>query len=126
MRPVLSLMEIPEEEIKEDGCSPSTGELELDKMLEDGDNRTICHICGEKPCDWICYGEDLIQRGETTFVSEIMTNNIIQKSIYSMYIYGKYGHLGKGRRICIPICVRDGIRKRWPESNPEDYMGYGT
>ncbi len=41
-----------------------------------------------------------------------------------MYVCRKYCHLGKGKRICIPICVRDQIQEKWPEANPEDYMGH--
>ena len=79
------------EETKGDDSLPSTGELELDEMLEVDDNEIICHICGERPCDWIQYGEDLIQRGVESFDSETVANNIIRKTVYRMYIYGKYG-----------------------------------
>ena len=114
-----------EEETK--GCdppSPSTGDLELDEMLEDDEGTVICYICGEKPCDWIQYGEELIERGSETFSGETVSNNGIRKTVYRMYVYGKYGHLGKGKRVRIPLCVRDRIRERWPEANPEDYVGH--
>lgn len=104
---------------------PSTGELELDEMLEVDDKQIMCYICGEKPCDWIQYGKELIQRGVEMFSGEEMVSNkIIRKTVYRMYVYTKYGHLGKGKRVRIPICVRDRIREKWPEANPEDYMGH--
>ena len=67
------------EETKGDDSFPSTGELELDEMLEVDDNELICRICDERPCDWIQYGEDLIQRGVESFDGETVANNIIRK-----------------------------------------------
>jgi hypothetical protein len=70
------------EETKGDDSLPSTGELELDEMLEVDENETMCCICGEKPCDWIQYSEELIQRGLERCSGEIVLNNIIRKTVY--------------------------------------------
>jgi hypothetical protein len=113
-----------EQEEKGEDLLPTTVDMELDEMLEDDDNAGFCCICGGKPCDWIQYGNELIQRVSGMFSGEQTANNIIRKTAYRMYVYGKYGHLGKGKRVRIPICVRDHIRERWPEANPDDYMGH--
>ena len=46
-----------------------------------------------------------------------------RKSLYKLFVYEIYGHLGRGNRIHIPHCVRDEIRTLFPD--PEDeYMGH--
>ena len=44
--------------------------------------------------------------------------------MYKLYIYNKFGHLGRGNRIQIPVCVISKIREMWPEDSNEDYMGH--
>ena len=108
-----------------------------DDFEEEEDNETLCSVCGECPCEWIRYGELLIQSGEQQFPNVLREENVLQgdvhdavqrrkarKFVYRLYVYNRYGHLGRGRRVKIPLCVRDRIRERWPEANAEDYMGH--
>lgn len=113
-----------QDDFNEDSNQPSTGEQELDMMLDDDNPDRICHICGEEPCDWNTYGEELLEEGGKLFEhEEVITHSLVRKTIYRMYVYGKYGHLGKGKRVCIPVCVRDKIREQWPEESIKHYVG---
>ena len=54
---------------------------------------------------------------------DILENKKRRKAMYRLFTYLKYGHLGKGNRIPIPICVIENIRKVFP-SPDVNYMGY--
>ena len=89
-----------------------------------------CTECGETPCDWDTYGSNLMEGTEEFILSlqaandgERPENNIIRKGMYRLFVHLKFGHLGKGNRLSIPCCVRDQIRRKWPNDNGE-YMGY--
>ena len=45
----------------------------------------------------------------------IVPNSTVQKVAYKVFIYMKFGHLGKGTRIPVPDCVRQKIREKYPE-----------
>ena len=94
--------------------------------LHDGeDDDNMCAVCGGTPCDWIVYGEEAVEDIEKEFSSELNTidNRTLRHSTYKLFIYSKYGFLGKGNRIKIATCVVDRIRQKWPDPNGE-YTGY--
>ena len=95
--------------------------------LHDGedDDDNMCAVCGGTPCDWIVYGEEAVQDIEKEYSSELDTidNRTLRHSTYKLFIYSKYGFLGKGNRIKIAPCVVDHIRQKWPDPNGE-YTGY--
>ena len=54
---------------------------------------------------------------------ERLENKEMRKSMYRMFTYLKYGHLGRGVRIPIPECVVAKVREKYPDPD-EDYMGF--
>ena len=95
------------------------------------------------PCEWIEYGipaiEDLkrhfnmdtaISEG---YVVEMQSGNQFQNdkirfTCYRLFTYEKFGHLGKGNRVKLPVCVESKIKTLFPsldgnyttfQANPE-------
>ena len=50
-------------------------------------------------------------------------NKEMRKSLYRMFTYVKYGHLGRGVRIPLPKCVTSKIQRMFPAQNG-NYMGF--
>ena len=76
----------------------------------DEDINKICWICGDKPCEWICWGDELKQHREAYINNQneseqIIPNSKIRKCLYRYYTYLKYGHLGKRVRLEVSPCV---------------------
>jgi hypothetical protein len=91
-------------------------------------NIPVCGVCEGTPCQWDDFGDNLLEQanemfeqtasvgddGSTVIVlvnkstGEIV-NNASEYQLYSMFTYLKYGHLGRGNRICLPECVEDKI-----------------
>ena len=71
----------------------------------------MCAVCGETPCNWIVYGDDIISETELMYEEDPqkeegeVENRFIRKLVYKYYIYEKHGFLGKGNRIRTPLCV---------------------
>ncbi len=96
-----------------------------------------CEHCGSTPCDWEWIGKIAVGNIIDQFTPHNNDSNIfirdedgstvgkekIRKTIYSMFIYMKHGHLGKGNRLSIPSCVLDRIRDLFT-SEDGDYMGF--
>ena len=89
----------------------------------------MCMVCGGTPCDWDVDGEEVVTDLKEMYHlgeegSTEADNQTIRKSAYRLFIYYKYGHLGKGNRVPIAPCITDHIRELWPEKEEEDYTGY--
>lgn len=84
----------------------------------------VCHHCGDKPCFWKQYKEELVNSISSNDTSQDEKNNLYRKKAYQLYVSMKYGKLGRGNRVKIPFCVQSGIRSVWPERSPENYMGF--
>ena len=84
----------------------------------------MCGTCGGTPCDWIQYGDSIVEAGDQALeLHKKGGSNLVRKKMYSTYTYIKYGHLGRGERIRIPSCVLDKIREHWPDVSGK-YMGH--
>jgi hypothetical protein len=65
------------------------------------------------------------RRGQEMYSEEEnVENNKKHNTMYCLFKYLKYGNLGKGNRIPIPICVIEKIREMFPipDDNYMDYM----
>ena len=101
------------------------------------EDEKVCVDCGGTPCEWDELGPDLLERvdlmhrrekieGVTVVVDDNgnrVENGAMRKAIYRMFTYIKFGHLGRGQRIPIPVCVLREIRNMYPERDG-DYMGF--
>ena len=97
----------------------------------------VCTDCGGTPCDWYAYGFQIMQElsklyepnseSDVTYIRiadwACVNASSARKAAYKMFIYMKYGHLGKGVRIPVPRCVVAEIRDKFPDAN-EEYMGF--
>ena len=108
--------------------SVANGEAASDS--EENIDDVMCKICGGTPCNWVQFGEELMEQVNLMCninLSEnrehTVCNSTIQKSTYRMFMYMKYGHFCKGNRIPIASCVIDRVHSAWPELDG-NYTGY--
>ena len=90
----------------------------------DSEEYEVCFHCGEKPCFWLNFKEEILSSTVKNMDDCLVSNSLLRKKAYQMFVYFKYGRLGKGNRVRIPECVLDGIRKVWPETDQANYMGH--
>jgi hypothetical protein len=91
-------------------------------MLEEEMQEEMRDICGGTPCDWEVYGEEVLEDITKIYIeyeeeASNVDNQTIRKSAYNLFVYRKYGHLGKGYRIRTASCVVDCIRENWPNED---------
>jgi hypothetical protein len=113
----------PEEEEVIEAKEESTEEV---KELEE---ERCCYLCGKTPCEWIEYGIPAIEDLKRCFnmdtaksegyVVEMQSgnqfqNNKIRFTCYRLFTYEKFGHLGKGNRVKLPVCVESKIQSLFP------------
>ena len=67
--------------------------------------------------------EDGYETVEETDVVEDEGNSETRKKCYRLFLLLWRGHLGKGIRMPLPSCVKDGVRKKFPSADGM-YMGY--
>ena len=110
---------------------------------DEEEEEEVCVHCGGTPCKWEEFGDEIAQREQEMRRSmnlivacdhngsqivnkntkERLENKEMRKSMYRMFTYLKYGHLGRGVRIPIPECVVAKIREKYPDPD-EEYMGF--
>ena len=67
--------------------------------------------------------EDTLSFNDNEDVDTI--NSTKRKALYRLYVWFRFGRLGRGVRKVIPECVKVGIRNHFPDSN-DAYMGHMT
>ena len=113
----------PEEEEVIEAIEESTEEV------KEPEEERCCYLCGKTPCEWIEYGipaiEDLKRRFNMDtaksegYVVEMQSGNQFQNdkirfTCYRLFTYEKFGHLGKGNRVKLPVCVEAKIKTLFP------------
>ena len=117
------------------------------KVEDDNENKKeVCVHCGGTLCKWDKFGPKLLERDEemhgkqeidcavvvvnddglqppNKMLKEQIENKERRKSMYRMFTYLKYGHLGRGVRIPIPVCVLTKIQENSPDPDGE-YMDF--
>ena len=89
-----------------------------------------CPHCTQNPCLWHMHEETImgevsiwIATQEETEEVEALTNNLIRKKCYQLFVSFHHGFLGKGKREKLPGCVTTAIREAFPDSS-DTYMGF--
>ena len=95
-------------------------DAKIEKYIQE---HSCCVICGGCPCDWSNFASYVIE-AMTKCKAKGKTNKEIRFAGYKRFIKEKYGIVGKGVRIPCPDCVKDEIRKLYPENNDNDYTGF--
>jgi len=78
------------------------------------------------PCEWNEFGKEALEKADMMYNTNkegkkvdddgvLVTNARMRKALYRLFIYMKFGHLGRGNRIPIPQCVGDNFREAYPE-----------
>ena len=88
-----------------------------------------CFACSEEVCLWDQYAEDVINEVESWASYEgalqdsepFFSNSSMRKRCYRVFTVMHHGYLGKGNRLRIPECVKEGIRNSYPDLT---YMGH--
>ena len=110
----------------------------------------VCMSCGATPCEWAYYQDDVIEfaRNNHFFVNHrdpqdpysfptekfsMMTDEEkheikashqeYKKKCFRHYTFLKYGRLGLGNRIKHPCCIKDRIRRMFP-NHDNTFTGY--
>jgi len=121
---------LEEEEVKE-AIEESTEEVKeaTEELPVETEEEWCCYLCGKMPCEWIEYGipviEDLKRRFNMDtaisegYVVEMQSGNQFQNdkiwfTCYRLFTYEKFGHLGKGNRVKLPVCVEAKIKTLFP------------
>lgn len=105
----------------DDSDSDSSGPTVPEQMVND---RFLCLKCGESPCIWTANKDEFLNRINDVYdTDDDISNRQKRKSAYKLFIYIKYGTLGKGNRVELSDCVLREVRKMFPDST-DDYMGY--
>jgi hypothetical protein len=81
-----------------------------------------CVYCGQNPCDWVMFEEDILEECEV-LEEEKRSNKEIRHHAYRLYTRLKHGVLRKYDRRPLPICVRGEIMDNWPDPN-RTYVGF--
>jgi hypothetical protein len=99
------------------------------KRNEDDKDDMECQWCHDCPCVWSSNRKGMIEWDENEHghraSKDVPSNSTRRKYLYQqMAITISDGPLGKGNRIVLPDCVKDGIRNLLPEDKQGKYMGH--
>jgi hypothetical protein len=96
---------------------------------EEEEEEEVCYLCGKTPCEWVDHGLPALEEIKKKFyidnaaidgfVLEILSgkhvpNNHMRFTCYKCFTYEKFGHLGRGNRVKLPICVESKIKELFP------------
>ena len=80
----------------------------------------VCSKCGNDPCDWDLYGNQLLMIGNQR-IREGKRPPSARYACYEAYTHLIHGQLGTGNRRELPWCVEGAIKATYPSSS---YTGY--
>jgi hypothetical protein len=87
-----------------------------------GPDPVTCYLCGQAPCDWDVFGEDIWE--ECNNMKEGGSDNkAVMYHAYKLYTRMRHGVLQRFDHRPLPICVRGEIMDLWPDPNHE-YVGF--
>jgi hypothetical protein len=95
-------------------CASDEEELSVEPVL--------CDLCGQAPCDWELFGEEIWEEGNS-LKEQGIENKAIRHHAYKMYTRMRHGVLRRYDRRPLPVCVRGEIMDAWPEAN-HVYVGF--
>jgi len=96
--------------------------LEEEEEVEAKADPIICDLCGQSPCDWDTYGEELWE--ECNRLKEAGADNkAVCFHAYKLYTRLRHDVLRRFDRRPLPVCVRGEILDSWPDANHE-YTGF--
>jgi len=97
-------------------------ESEEDSGDEEEEEVIVCEMCGQTPCDWETFGEEIWEECQG-LKQQGLDNKAIRYHAYRMYTRMRHGVLRRFDRRPLPVCVRGEIVDKWPDPNHE-YVGF--
>jgi hypothetical protein len=95
---------------------------EVDEALSEKEDRVVCDLCSQAPCDWETFGEEIWE--ECNSLKEGgLDNKAVRFHAYKMYTHMRHGVLQHFDRRPFSVCVRGEIMDAWPEAN-HVYVGF--
>ena len=104
----------------------NTNESTTLSSVEDDISSDVCKHCHQKNCVFIQTKAFLEEQADILFdqnQTDPLEPNECRKKLYREFVLYHHGHQGRGKRIELPQCVLDGVRKMFPSENAE-YMGH--
>jgi hypothetical protein len=111
-------------DVEEDSSATPEGsctELSDEEVAEVKDGPP-CELCGQAPCDWQTYCEDICQVCDELKDSGV-PNNQVRFQAYRECTRLRHGVLCKHDQRPLPFCVRKEIMDCWPDPNGA-YVGF--
>jgi hypothetical protein len=105
-------------EVKSDLEAESQDETEEEEELIE--EPASCDLCGQTPCDWETFGEDIWEECNG------LKKGCMEKKAVRFHAYKLYTHMCHGislDRRQLPVCVRGEIMDSWPDPN-HVYTGF--
>jgi len=81
-----------------------------------------CPLCGQVPCDWIAFGEEISEECDELMEQQRPTKES-RFHAYRLYTRLRFGVLRKYDRRPLPVCVRGEIMDSYPDPNHQ-YVGF--
>jgi len=107
------------------GSSPSivgSGDSLATTVIETMGTMVECVICGQTPCDWITFGDELCEECDS-LKDQNSPNKSIRPHAYRTSIRLKLGVLHRYDRRPLPMCVYSEIIDSYPDPNG-NYVGF--
>ena len=84
-----------------------------------------CHFCEDHPCLWSQHRHEILESVQAWAMTldKNPSNRFICNRCYIIFTNLHHGVLGNGVRVDPPQCVKDGIRREFPDPNNE-YVGF--
>lgn len=97
-------------------------EEEVEESSEEEEEPIPCTLCGQVPCDWDSFGEEIWEECEA-LKAQGADNKQVRFHAYKLYTRLRHGILRRFDRRPLPVCVRGEIMDSWPDANHE-YVGF--
>jgi hypothetical protein len=81
-----------------------------------------CKLCGQTPCDWISFGDQISEECDE-MMEQNQPNKQIHYHAYQLYTWLRFGGLCKHDRRPLPVCVCGEIMDSYPDPNHQ-YVGF--
>jgi hypothetical protein len=91
-------------------------ESDSDSENESDSDPPVCNLCGQAPCDWEQYGEDIWEECNN-MKEQGFEKNAVRYHAYKLYTHMRHGVLCHYNQCPLPVCVRGELMDAWPEAD---------
>jgi hypothetical protein len=102
--------------------SESASDSEDTDEEEDDRPKDTCSFCGQVPCDWDTFGDEIFYEGMELKESGLENNQVCYHA-YRHYTHLRHGVYRKHDHHPLPVCAQTEIMENWPDPN-RNYVGF--